>query len=301
MNIAGIWIRRPVMTMLVMIGILIFGIVAYRRLPVSDLPTVDFPTINVSASAAGREPGDDGVRRRDAAREAVLDDRRHRQHDVDAAASARRRSRCSSRSTANIDAAAQDVQAAIAKTLRHLPPGIIPPSYQKVESGGVGRFCILRSRRRRCRCRSSTSTARRISRSASRRCRAWRRCRCTARRSTPSACSSIRRRSRIARSASTKWRCASTTRTSTCRPACCGAPNKAYTVQANGQLAGCGGVPADGRRLPQRRAGSARRHRPRARRRPEQQGRELVQRRARHRARHSAAAGHQHRRRRDGA
>ena len=32
----------------------------------------------------------------------------------------------------NIDAAAQDVQAAIGKTLRDLPPGIIPPSYQKV-------------------------------------------------------------------------------------------------------------------------------------------------------------------------
>ena len=49
MNFTGLFIRRPVMTTLVMAGILIFGLVAYRQLPVSDLPAVDYPTITVSA------------------------------------------------------------------------------------------------------------------------------------------------------------------------------------------------------------------------------------------------------------
>ena len=52
-NISGPFIRRPVMTTLVMIGILLFGIAGYRFLPVSDLPSVDFPTLLVSASLPG--------------------------------------------------------------------------------------------------------------------------------------------------------------------------------------------------------------------------------------------------------
>ena len=56
MNITGIFIRRPVMTALVMMGILLFGVVGYRALPVSDLPNVDFPTIQVNASLPGASP-----------------------------------------------------------------------------------------------------------------------------------------------------------------------------------------------------------------------------------------------------
>ena len=56
MNIAGVFIRRPVMTTLVMLGILIFGAMSYRYLPVSDLPNVDFPTILISASLPGASP-----------------------------------------------------------------------------------------------------------------------------------------------------------------------------------------------------------------------------------------------------
>ena len=56
MNIAEIFIKRPVMTTLVMIAILLFGAMAYRNLPVSDLPNVDFPTIQVSASLPGATP-----------------------------------------------------------------------------------------------------------------------------------------------------------------------------------------------------------------------------------------------------
>src|SRR5262247_1218151 len=56
MNISGLFIRRPVTTTLVMLGILMFGIMAYKSLPVSDLPTVDFPTITVTANLPGASP-----------------------------------------------------------------------------------------------------------------------------------------------------------------------------------------------------------------------------------------------------
>jgi HAE1 family hydrophobic/amphiphilic exporter-1 len=56
MNLSAIWIRRPVMTILVMVSILFFGIHSYRNLPVNNLPNVDFPTIQVSASLTGASP-----------------------------------------------------------------------------------------------------------------------------------------------------------------------------------------------------------------------------------------------------
>lgn len=56
MSISALFIRRPVMTTLVMAGTLIFGVLGYRRLPVSDLPNVDFPTISVNASLPGASP-----------------------------------------------------------------------------------------------------------------------------------------------------------------------------------------------------------------------------------------------------
>jgi HAE1 family hydrophobic/amphiphilic exporter-1 len=56
MNLSELFIRRPIMTTLVMMGILFFGIFAYRFLPVSDLPNVDFPTLVVSASLPGASP-----------------------------------------------------------------------------------------------------------------------------------------------------------------------------------------------------------------------------------------------------
>uniref|UniRef100_I2Q5V0 Cation/multidrug efflux pump n=1 Tax=Desulfovibrio sp. U5L TaxID=596152 RepID=I2Q5V0_9BACT len=56
MNPAAIFIKRPVMTTLVMAAILIFGVMAYVKLPVSDLPNVDFPTIEVRVSLPGASP-----------------------------------------------------------------------------------------------------------------------------------------------------------------------------------------------------------------------------------------------------
>ena len=56
MSIPELFIRRPVMTALVMLGILMFGVMGYRLLPVNDLPNVDFPMIRVSASRPGADP-----------------------------------------------------------------------------------------------------------------------------------------------------------------------------------------------------------------------------------------------------
>ena len=56
MSVSELFIRRPVMTTLVMSGILLFGLIGFRLLPVSDLPSVDYPTIQVSASLPGASP-----------------------------------------------------------------------------------------------------------------------------------------------------------------------------------------------------------------------------------------------------
>ena len=117
----------------IMLGIVVFGVMAYRQLPVSDLPTVDFPTIQVQRQPARRQPGDDGLGGRAAAREAVLDDRRRRRRSPRRARRAARNITLQFDLSRNIDAAAQDVQAMIARAARALPPQMpAPPSYQKV-------------------------------------------------------------------------------------------------------------------------------------------------------------------------
>jgi hydrophobic/amphiphilic exporter-1 (mainly G- bacteria), HAE1 family len=130
MNVSERFIKRPVMTILVMTGILVFGIVTYRSLAISDLPTVDYPTINVSASLAGASPSTMA-----AAVATPLEKQFSTISGIDNMTST---SSLGSTSITlqfslnrDIDAAAQDVQAAIAKTLRQLPLGIQPPSYSK--------------------------------------------------------------------------------------------------------------------------------------------------------------------------
>ena len=56
MNISEPFIRRPVGTTLLAIGLLLVGVVAYRFLPVASMPTVDFPSINVTATRPGADP-----------------------------------------------------------------------------------------------------------------------------------------------------------------------------------------------------------------------------------------------------
>jgi hydrophobic/amphiphilic exporter-1 (mainly G- bacteria), HAE1 family len=55
-GISSWFIRNPIATSLVMIGVLFVGGVVYPRLPVAPLPQVDFPTIQVSASLPGASP-----------------------------------------------------------------------------------------------------------------------------------------------------------------------------------------------------------------------------------------------------
>ena len=118
------------MTTLVMIGILVFGIVAYRQLAVSDLPNVDFPTITVSATLPGTSPQ---------TMAATVATPLEKEFSTIAGIDNMTSTSSLGQSQIviqfaldrNIDAAAQDVQAAIAQTIRQLPQGIIPPSYQK--------------------------------------------------------------------------------------------------------------------------------------------------------------------------
>jgi len=130
-SISGLFIRRPVTTTLVMLGILMFGVMAYRLLPVSDLPNVDYPTITVSAGLPGASP-----QTMAAAVATPLEKQFSTIAGLDAMTSSSSLGGTSITLqftlSRDIDAAAQDVQAAISKTLRQLPPGIQPPSYQKV-------------------------------------------------------------------------------------------------------------------------------------------------------------------------
>jgi HAE1 family hydrophobic/amphiphilic exporter-1 len=132
MNLSALFIRRPVMTTLVMLSIIIFGLMGYRRLPVSDLPNVDFPTLLVSASLPGASPENMA---------SSVATPLERQFTTIAGVTAMTSS--SSLGVTQItlqfdldrdlDAAAQDVQAAIARTAHKLPRDMpYPPSYRKV-------------------------------------------------------------------------------------------------------------------------------------------------------------------------
>src|ERR1051325_4222047 len=129
---AELFIKRPVMTTLVMLALLLFGVVAYRALPVSDLPNVDFPTIQVQAGLPGASP--------ETMASAVampLEKQFSTIAGVDQMTSTNTLgfTQITLQFTLdrNIDAAAQDVQAMIAKAGRDMPQDMpSPPSYQKV-------------------------------------------------------------------------------------------------------------------------------------------------------------------------
>ena len=120
------------MTTLVMFGILLFGLMGYRLLPVSDLPNVDFPTIQVSASLPGANP--------ETMASAVATPLERQFSTIAGIDNMTSTSALGSTQITiqfsldrNIDAAAQDVQSAISKAQRQLPPGMpSPPVAQKV-------------------------------------------------------------------------------------------------------------------------------------------------------------------------
>jgi HAE1 family hydrophobic/amphiphilic exporter-1 len=135
MNPSELFIKRPVTTILLMLGILVFGALAYQQLPVSDLPTVDYPTIQVNGSLPGASP--------ETVATSIALPLEKQFSTIAGLQSINSTSSQGSTNIAllfdlnrNIDAAAQDVQAMIAKAGRQLPVQMpSPPSYQKSNPG----------------------------------------------------------------------------------------------------------------------------------------------------------------------
>jgi len=141
-NLSELFIRRPVMTILVMLGIVIFGLAGFKKLPVSSLPNVDFPTIQVTAELSGANPETMA-----AAVATVLEKQFSTIAGIDSMTS------ISSQGIASItiqfsldrdiDAAAQDVNSAIAATARLLPTNMAaPPSFRKVNPADLPVFLL---------------------------------------------------------------------------------------------------------------------------------------------------------------
>src|SRR5438552_5440712 len=132
LNVSEIFIRKLVMTTLLMAALVIFGAFGYATLPVSELPNVDFPTIVVSASLPGADPQTVA-----SSMASPLESQFLTIPDV-----ASMTSQSVQGSVAitlqfnldrNIDAAAQDVQAAISAAARQLPSNLpSPPTLRKV-------------------------------------------------------------------------------------------------------------------------------------------------------------------------
>jgi HAE1 family hydrophobic/amphiphilic exporter-1 len=131
MNISRIFIERPVMTALVTLAILLFGVVAFRSLPVAALPTVDYPNIQVTAALPGASP-------ETMASSVATPLEREFSTIAGVQSMSSQNSQGATQITVqftlsrSIDAAAQDIQAAIAKAAGQLPANMPrPPSYQK--------------------------------------------------------------------------------------------------------------------------------------------------------------------------
>jgi len=131
-SVSELFIRRPIATTLVTAAILLFGIVAYRALPVNDLPNIDYPTIQVTATLPGANP--------ETMASSVATPLERQFSTIAGIDSMNSTNGMGFTSitvqftlSRNIDAAAQDIQAAISKAGQQLPPNMpTPPSYQKV-------------------------------------------------------------------------------------------------------------------------------------------------------------------------
>ena len=135
MNLSALFIKRPITTTLIMLGIVVFGIMSYRVLPVADLPAIDFPTIRVQASLPGASP--------ETMASAVALPLEKQFSTISGLTSMNSTNTQGSTNitlqfdlSRDIDAAAQDVQTMIARATRQLPPQMpSPPSYHKVNPG----------------------------------------------------------------------------------------------------------------------------------------------------------------------
>ena len=132
MNIAALFIRRPVATALIMLGMLFFGAASYVNLPVNQLPNVDFPTIQVRADLSGADPETMA-----ASVATPLEKEFFTIAGIDSISSVnatgRTRITIQFALDRDIDAAALDVQAAIGLAQRRLPTNMTnDPSFRKV-------------------------------------------------------------------------------------------------------------------------------------------------------------------------
>ncbi len=142
MNFCELFVRRPVMTVLVMAGVLIFGLGAYRLLPVSTLPNVDFPTIQVTAELPGASPETMA-----SAVATPLEKQFSTIAGIDEMNSVSgqgvTRITIQFALERDIDAAAQDVSSAIASAARQLPATMpAPPAFRKVNPGDFPVFYL---------------------------------------------------------------------------------------------------------------------------------------------------------------
>src|SRR6266511_757282 len=142
MNLSELFVRRPVMTVLIMAGILIFGLASYRLLPVSSLPNVDFPTIQVSAQLPGASP-----ETMTAAVATTLEKQFSTIAGIDQMTSLSGQGistvTIQFSLDRDIDAAAQDVNSAIAAAAKQLPPTMTtPPSFRKVNPADAPIFFL---------------------------------------------------------------------------------------------------------------------------------------------------------------
>ncbi len=131
MNISEPFIRRPVATALLMIGVVLVGLLGYRFLPISALPAVDFPTIEVSSQFPGASP--------DVMASAVTTPLERNFGQISGLTSMTSTSSFGTSSITlqfnldrDIDGAAQDVQAAINTSAGVLPRMPSPPTFNKV-------------------------------------------------------------------------------------------------------------------------------------------------------------------------
>ncbi len=132
MNISSIFIRRPVATILLAVAMTAAGLFAYSFLPVAALPRVDFPVIVVNANLPGASPD---TMASSVATPLIKEFSLIPAIDTISATSNQGFTRITIQFELNrdIDEAAADVQAAIARTARRMPTGMTtPPSYRKV-------------------------------------------------------------------------------------------------------------------------------------------------------------------------
>ena len=142
MQLPELCIRRPVMTTLLMAAFLVFGVIAYRALPVSELPSIDFPTISVTAQLPGASPETMA-----ASVATPLEGQFSTISGLDSMTSTSAQGQTTITLQfaleRDIDAAAQDVQSAIAAAQRKLPPDMpTPPSFRKVNPADFPIFYI---------------------------------------------------------------------------------------------------------------------------------------------------------------